>query len=199
MIFFLNGKIDNIFENKIVLDVSGVGYILESTLRCLSYNIGDEVKIFTEMVVSENFIGLYGFYDLNELKLFQKIKSVSKIGPKTAINILNSMPTDLLVKCIKNKDENILKNAKSIGLKTANRIILELSDKLDDILIDDSDTDVPSYDSDILEDIYITFESLGYSKFEVDKALKHIDISNLDVKSAIKSVLKYMNGNWYGK
>ena len=132
MISFLIGIIDEKQENMLVLNVTGVGYeinVSANTLSSLPME-GETVKILTYMAVREDGAYLFGFSSKEERELFFKLISVSGIGPKMAISILSGLSLSDLVMAIINQDHKLLSKIKGLGKKTAERICLELKDKL---------------------------------------------------------------------
>ena len=131
MISFIKGKNIEISPTKLIVDVNGVGYEILISLRTYSKikNI-DKVNIFTHLNVKEDSHTLYGFYNKKERKTFLDLISISGVGPSTAIVILSSLSASELKKAIIESDVNKIKSVKGIGLKTAERIILELKDKI---------------------------------------------------------------------
>lgn len=132
MISFLIGIIEEKQENMLVLNVNGVGYeinVSANTLSSLPME-GETVKILTYMAVREDGVYLFGFSSKEERELFFKLISVSGIGPKMAISILSGLSLSDLVMAIINQDHKLLSKIKGLGKKTAERICLELKDKL---------------------------------------------------------------------
>ena len=131
MISFLKGKKDYIDPTKLVLDVNGVGYDINISLRTFSsLKDKDDIFIHTHLNVKEDSHTLYGFNSINEKETFLSLLSINGVGPSTAIMILSSLSALELKKAIINSDTNKIKSVKGIGLKTAQRIILELKDKI---------------------------------------------------------------------
>lgn len=133
MFNFIDGKIVAKQEGIIVLENNGIGYELNVSNNTLVevQNIADTVRIYTYLQVSENGISLFGFASENEKSMFLKLITVSGVGPKSAMAILSSMPLVDLVDCIVNQSVTMLSRAKGIGKKTAERLVLELKDKID--------------------------------------------------------------------
>lgn len=132
MIEFLKGKIADLDTNRIVIDVNGVGYVLsisEST-AALMPGIGEEVKIYTHMAVREDAVSLYGFPGYDDLQIFRLLLSVSGVGPKGALGILSILTPDDLRFAILSGDSKSIARAPGIGKKTAERVIIDLKDKI---------------------------------------------------------------------
>tara|TARA_B100000927_G_scaffold142097_1_gene114587 strand:- start:38 stop:622 length:585 start_codon:yes stop_codon:yes gene_type:complete len=192
MISFLKGKKDYIDPTKLVLDVNGVGYDINISLRTFSsLKDKDDIFIHTHLNVKEDSHTLYGFNSINEKETFLSLLSINGVGPSTAIMILSSLSALELKKAIINSDTNKIKSVKGIGLKTAQRIILELKDK---ISLDGIDSDKISsvYDNTIRDEALSALSSLGISKKIVERHINDIlqRESDISLESLIKEVLK---------
>ena len=192
MISFLKGKKDYIDPTKLVLDVNGVGYDINISLRTFSsLKDKDDIFIHTHLNVKEDSHTLYGFNSINEKETFLSLLSINGVGPSTAIMILSSLSALELKKAIINSDTNKIKSVKGIGLKTAQRIILELKDK---ISVDGIDSDKISsvYDNTIRDEALSALSSLGISKKIVERHINDIlqRESDISLENLIKEVLK---------
>ena len=167
MISFLIGTIEDKQENSLLLDVGGVGFemsISSNTFSALPM-VGESVKVLTYMSVREDDISLYGFSSTEEKDLFIKLISVSGIGPKVAISILSGLTLNALSIAIANKDVKMLSKIKGLGAKTAERICVELKDKVSAFpLIDGNQAD--DYDESAVQMATDTLIALGISKSE---------------------------------
>ena len=166
MISFLVGIIEEKNENKLELDVNGVGFevnVSSNTLGSLPMQ-GNKVKIYTYMAVREDDISLYGFSTLEERDLFFKLILVSGIGPKMAISILSGLSIADLTMAIIKSDTKLLSKIKGLGKKTAERVCLELKDKLSIISSAEETTFNEEYDEDALQMAVDTLISLGINK-----------------------------------
>tara|TARA_B100000959_G_scaffold172759_1_gene180877 strand:- start:1191 stop:1772 length:582 start_codon:yes stop_codon:yes gene_type:complete len=191
MISFIRGKKVEVDPSKLVLDVNGIGYEINISLRTYSkIKDKDEINIHTYLNVKEDSHTLYGFNNKSEKQTFLSLLSINGVGPSTAIMILSSISADEFNKAIISSDVNKIKSVKGIGLKTAERIILELKDK---ISIDDiSDDFSHSFDNTIKDEALSALSSLGISKNIVDK---HVDDilkrnENISLEDLIKEVLR---------
>lgn len=167
MISFLVGVIEEKSENTLILDVSGVGYELTVSTNTLSSlpMAGESVKIFTYMAVREDGVFLFGFSSKEEREVFFKLISVSGVGPKMAITILSGLSlSDLTIAIIK-EDSKLLSKIKGLGKKTAERICLELKDKLGQASTNET-TFSADYDEDAVQMATDTLISLGINKNE---------------------------------
>ena len=192
MISFIKGKNIEISPTKLIVDVNGVGYEILISLRTYSKikNI-DKVNIFTHLNVKEDSHILYGFYNKKERKTFLDLISISGVGPSTAIVILSSLSASELKKAIIESDVNKIKSVKGIGLKTAERIILELKDKISKEDIDDIKF-VESFDNTIRNEALSALSSLGISKNVVERHIDNILEKNINItlEELIREVLK---------
>ena len=192
MISFLKGKKDHIDPTKLVLDVNGVGYDINISLRTFSsLKDKDDIFIHTHLNVKEDSHTLYGFNSINEKETFLSLLSINGVGPSTAIMILSSLSALELKKAIINSDTNKIKSVKGIGLKTAQRIILELKDKISVEGID-SDKISSVYDNTTRDEALSALSSLGISKKIVERHINDIlqRESDISLENLIKEVLK---------
>ncbi len=192
MISFIRGKKIHIDPAKIIIEVNGIGYDINISLRTYS-KLKDESEVFvyTHLNVKEDSHTLYGFNSESERNTFLSLLSINGVGPSTAIMILSSLSANELKKAIVSSDTNKIKSVKGIGLKTAERIILELKDKVtfDDI---DQDKFYDHIDNTIKDEALSALSSLGISKNIVEKHINDILDRNNDIslEDLIKEVLK---------
>ncbi len=192
MISFIRGKKIHIDPAKIIIEVNGIGYDINISLRTYS-KLKDESEVFvyTHLNVKEDSHTLYGFNSESERNTFLSLLSINGVGPSTAIMILSSLSANELKKAIISSDTNKIKSVKGIGLKTAERIILELKDKVtfDDI---DKDKFYDDIDNTIKDEALSALSSLGISKNIVEKHINDILDRNNDIslEDLIKEVLK---------
>ena len=192
MISFIRGKKIHIDPAKIIIEVNGIGYDINISLRTYSkLKEESEVFVYTHLNVKEDSHTLYGFNSESERKTFLSLLSINGVGPSTAIMILSSLSANELKKAIVSSDTNKIKSVKGIGLKTAERIILELKDKVrfDDI---DQDKFYDDIDNTIKDESLSALSSLGISKNIVEKHINDILDRNNDIslEDLIKEVLK---------
>ena len=192
MISFIRGKKIHIDPAKIIIEVNGIGYDINISLRTYSkLKDGSEVFIYTHLNVKEDSLTLYGFNSESERNTFLSLLSINGVGPSTAIMILSSLSANELKKAIISSDTNKIKSVKGIGLKTAERIILELKDKVtfDDLNQDKFYDDI---DNTIKDEALSALSSLGISKNIVEKHINDILDRNNDIslEDLIKEVLK---------
>ena len=194
MISFIKGKKLEIDPTKIIIDVNGIGYELKISLRTYSeIKENSVVTLFTHLQVKEDSHTLFGFYDKSEGKTFLSLLSISGVGPSTAIMILSSLSSSELNSAIISSDVLTIKSVKGIGLKTAERIILELKDKiLKNLNQKNSNNFLVERDNTIKNEALSALSSLGISKNVVNN---HIDRvldtnNNISLEDLIREVLK---------
>ncbi len=189
MINFLEGKIELKTEKYIVLNAAGVGYkvfVGTETLQKIPEKMG-EVKIWTHLQVREDAMELYGFLHLGELDFFEMLISVSGVGPRTALGVLSVGSADNLKRAISAGDHSYLTRVSGIGRKTAERIIVELKDKLAGRGVT---IDAPELREEI--DALEALMALGYSQSEARQALASAP-SDLSAEKRIKEALKKLS------
>lgn len=203
MIGYLHGKITYIASDFCFIDVQGVGYrVFISTTTRAKLKIDQDIKLFTYLSVREDAMLLYGFIEQLEYDVFCKLISVSKIGPKAGLGLLSALPCDKLVWAIQNKQVSLLTNAPGIGKKTAERIVLELKDKLTEIAISPEVLDQPILldtpnETEALDNYAEATEALltfGYTKPEINAVLKKAGNIN-NTEDLIKFALKELSLN----
>ena len=199
MFYYLNGTVAHIEPYLAVIDCGGVGYACRTTSHTLStLKKGDKGKLFTYLNVREDAMELYGFATTEELRLFQQLISVSGVGPKAALSILSANTPANLALSIITGDEKALTCAPGIGKKIAQRIILELKDKLAKGQTvggageSYGGTGVTVIPENKLSEATAALAVLGYSSQEIGVALKGIDLDSLSLEQIIKEALKKM-------
>lgn len=173
MIAFLRGKLASKAYDYVVLDVSGVGYKIMLSGQSVSRlpEIGTEIQLLTKMIVKEDDVALYGFQNATEQNVFERLISVSGIGPKAALSILSSYSAEEVIEIIASQDSVRMQKAPSIGKKTASRIILELKDVFAQVGGDLS-SQTPSVSTSALQGAREALLSMGFTSTEIDLALK---------------------------
>lgn len=201
MYAFVKGRIDSLAEENVVLDTGGIGYnikISSGTFAALP-GIGEEVKLYTYTSVREDALCLFGFLSRDELEVFKKLITVNGIGPKGGLAILSVMSADNLRFAILSGDSAAIAKAPGIGKKTAERVILDLKDKisLEDTLIH-KEIQVISNEEGAPEqksrnDAVEALVALGYSASDALHAVKNVSIEeDMDVETILKLALKNM-------
>lgn len=189
MIASLKGTITHIDEKSLILEVNNIGYKVYVTSDTLhTANVGKNQSLFTYLAVRENALDLYGFTNEKERSTFELLISVSGIGPKGAINVLSAVPVDTLSHAIQTGSTAHLVKVSGIGKKTAEKIVLELKDRLGSLLGSHESFGL-SGDSDTIE----ALKMLGYSTEEARESLKKIDKTITDTGEKVKAALKVLN------
>lgn len=197
MFYYLDGTVTHVEAYLAVIDCGGVGYACKTTGTTISQlKVGQRGKLYTYLNVAEDVFDLYGFATQGELNSFKQLISVSGVGPKAALAVLSSCTPQNLAMAIITGDEKALTAAPGIGKKIAQRIILELKDKL---AKEQSSTDLPisaAVGGDMGRSKAVeaaqALAVLGYSTQEVSAALKGIDADNLPLEEIIRQSLKRM-------
>ena len=198
MYYYLNGTVAHIGPYLVVIDCGGVGYACRTTNHTISkLNTGKAAKLYTHLYVREEIFELYGFASESELGCFRMLIGVSGVGPKAALAILSSNTPEGLALAIVSGNEKALTSAPGIGKKIAQRIILELKDKLAKGQL--TSTGGESYAGGITvipenkaSEASAAMAVLGYSQSEIAVALKGIDLDGLSLENVIKQALKKM-------
>jgi len=190
---FIEGKFEYKTPSAVVVNASGVGYHIEISLTTYSdIKAMDSGRVLIHHVVREDAHQLFGFSTAKERQLFRFLISVNGIGVNTARMMLSSMNTDELLIAIVKEDVNAIKQVKGIGLKTAQRVILELKEPLSKLDVDIMNTSVASNKSH--EEALLALQTLGFSKLIIERALDKIMNNNPDasVELLIKQALKVL-------
>ena len=194
MISFIKGNKLEIDPTKIIIDVNGIGYELKISLRTYSeIKEHSVVNLFTHLQVKEDSHTLFGFYDKSERKTFLSLLSISGVGPSTAIMILSSLSSSELNHAIISSDVLTIKSVKGIGLKTAERIILELKDKISKNLNQKNPNNfLVERDNTIKNEALSALSSLGISKNVVNNHIDRVldSNNNISLEDLIREVLK---------
>ena len=197
MYSYIIGKVISKSKNILILENNNIGYEIYMTEIALSkLNIGEDAKIYTYYNVTQDNISLFGFKNLEEKKMFENLISVSKIGAKTAIGILSSISTAELAISIITNDINRLSKLPGIGKKTAQRLVLEVIDKVktEEIIFTEEEQEsnenylnTTEKEKDVIEALKV----LGYNIKEIDNVIKTLDIKS-STEDMIKQALKIL-------
>ena len=193
---YIKGTYIGINKDYIVVENNGIGYKIFTSGATMSSvpECGEQITLYVEQIVREDFIGLYGFDSKEELAMFKLLLTVNGVGPKAALSLLSISRLNNLKYAIMTGDEKHICRGVGIGKKTAARIILELKDKLQpDELLDsvDIDNDENSEENNLMavSEVLSALIALGYSEKESEKVLKNIDKTDT-VENMIKNALK---------
>ena len=195
MFYYIEGNAAEIEPNLVVLDCGGIGYALNTTTNTISYvKKGERTKLYVSEIVKEDAFDLYGFYSKAEKRFFEMLTSVSGIGPKAALSILSANTPDGLALAVSSGNAKALTVAPGIGKKIAQRVILELKDKIgkESASLDDSFTPVATVQTDnsAVNDAVAALTILGYGSNEIAQVLKTTDITGMTTEQIIKAVLR---------
>ena len=191
MIASLQGIIDAISTDSMIVNVNGVGFKVSVPTSVLSESgmIGREVKLYTHLHVREDDMSLYGFGAIDELRLFETLITVSGLGPKTAMGMLSAMSADQVAMAIASGNVEILTTIPGIGKKTADRLILELKDKVGGVMISTPAGKAAQENADVVTALV----SLGYSAMETTRAVNALPTSQkLSLEEKVKLALQYL-------
>lgn len=197
MLYNVKGKLTVSDVNFIVVECGGVGFKCFTTLNTVKNigKIGDEVNVFTYLAVREDAMDLYGFATLDELNAFKLLITVSGIGPKAAAAILSELSPDRLAICIASGDAKSITKAQGVGKKTAERVVLELKDKMGAITVGDTSDAVTSVaavsESSNSSEAVEALVALGYSQSDAAVVVGSMDKS-LSVDEMIRNGLKQL-------
>jgi len=195
MIAFLRGFLMEKQAPWLLLDVGGVGYEIEAPMSVF-YDLvdaGQPLELFVHQVVREDALLLYGFASRFERDLFRFLIRVNGIGPKLALSLLSGIEADQLVRCIQNEDINRLVKIPGVGKKTAERLIVEMSDRLGRLEKIPGFSVAPSAGSSAEDDAIAALEALGYKSKDAVAALAAIgDRSALSAEQLIRQTLKQL-------
>ncbi len=198
MFYYVSGKVAHIGPYLAVIDCGGVGYACRTTNNTISHlQKGENAKLYTYLNVREDAMELYGFFSENELNCFQMLIAVSGVGPKAALSILSATTPEGLAMSIITGDEKALTTAPGIGKKIAQRVILELKDKLAKGQLNPvgesyGGTGVTIIPENKASEAAAALAVLGYSQNEIAVALKGVDLDGLKLEDVIKQALKRM-------
>lgn len=203
MISFLKGNIHKLKPTSLELDVKGVGYFINISLNAYEKFQGqDELFIYTHLSISENNQQLFGFYSEEEKELFTRLISVNGVGPRVALNVLSGKTVTEICSAIVNQDILLLKKINGIGSKTAERIVLELKDK---IKFEESTANLGNtvikeksqsgnHENKNYSEAVMALVSLGYKKVNTEKVVKKLLYEDpfLKLEDLIKMSLKHL-------
>lgn len=208
MIHFIHGTLSDVADGLVVVEAAGVGYgihVPASVIGALP-PIGEDIKIYTYFSLTQNGVDLYGFLSPEDRAMFTMLLTVSGIGPKGALGILSALTPDDLRMAIVTGDSKAISRAPGVGNKTAQRVVLELKDKLDATEVFSSALDHghgagPAVDAGAAAGVYgaqkeavEALVALGYSNVEASRAVKKVELSEgMTVDQILKASLKNLN------
>lgn len=191
MYHYISGTVTDIFDGVIVIEAGGIGYEVTATASCLGEfgKIGQAAKIHTYLHVKEDGVALYGFSGRGERTMFMRLIAVSGVGPKMAVQILSGIPTNALALAIVTGDTAALSRIKGVGKKTAERMVLELKDKLGGEMtgIEPGAAAIPAAaDSDAV----LALMALGFTRTEAASAVGRVETDGLTTEQIVMQALR---------
>ncbi len=196
MFYYIEGNVSVLETGIAVVDVGGVGFLCHVSASTLSrLETGKKARLYTYCNIKEDAFDLYGFSDMVEKRCFELLLSVSGIGPKAALSILSGATAEGIALAVATENEKLLTSVPGVGKRIAQRIILELKDKLSKDSPSGAVASLPVQDNlssgtKKLADVTSALSVLGYSPSEITFALRGLDIENLTTEDVIRTVLK---------
>ncbi len=197
MFSYIKGTVKEIGERHIVLECNDIGFFIQTSRETsMDVEVLDEVTIYTHFVSNDNGVFLYGFSKKEELDMYKLLLKVSSIGPQNALSILSTLSVNRIKLSILNNDLKTLQKAPGIGKKTAGKIVIELTDRIDknDVILDEDESLTRivknNENYEVARDALI---NLGYTRHEVIKVLDKIDMEGLSLEEIIKISLSKLS------
>lgn len=194
MFYHLEGIVSDIDINLAVIDCGGVGYAVNTTANTLSrLKVKEKTKLYISEYIKEDCFDLYGFATLSEKRCFEMLLTVSGIGPKAAQAILSTSTPEALAMAIMNGDEKAITVAQGVGKKIAQRVILELKDKVSkeaNVVAAEMPAVLTPADGDSRSDAVAALMVLGYSAPEINGVLRRMDVRGMTTEQIVKIALK---------
>jgi Holliday junction DNA helicase RuvA len=197
---YIKGKVAYKSKDYVVVDTMGIGYKIFTSMNSL-FNIksDEEIKLHTHLYVREDMMNIFGFTTKEELGIFELLISVSGVGPKAALSVLSVADSSKFSLAIINNDVKILTKAQGVGKKIAQRIILELKDKISKEQIEyinsiknDADYVEDDLNKDVVNEAVSALMVLGYTPSEANKSVSKVYTEGMDVENIIKDALKQL-------
>lgn len=196
MISFVSGIIEYVDEETVTIDNNGIGLsVFMPKDELASLGQGEEIKVFTFLDVKENDMNLFGFLNRDKLDIFKKLIGVSGVGPKGALAIISTLEGDSLYVAIATGDDKAISKAPGIGAKTAQKIVIDLKDKIDleQIIGDFDDSNIVNVASTVVDDAILALVALGYSNTEAKKAVSKVKITeDMDDEDVLRNALSFL-------
>lgn len=201
MYSYIKGELAEINIDHIVVETGGIGYMIYVPVNTLMDlpAIGESIKVYTYLYIREDAMILYGFLSKDDLEMFQMLITVNGIGPKGGLAVLSTLSSDDLRFAILAGDAKAIAKAPGVGAKTAQRVILDLKDKvhMEDAIekkLEAGDTTPKSTMNAVKSDAILALTALGYSSTESTKAVAKVEMTEqMDVEDVLKAALKYMS------
>lgn len=196
MFDYITGKLTFIYPTEIVVEVGGVGYLLQvANPYAFSSQLNKDVTVYVYQAVREDAITLFGFQTIDAKRLFLKLISVSGIGPKSALSILASDDNDGLVNAIEQNNVNYLTKFPGVGKKTAGQLVLDLKGKLGAVNVEAVSNTSQNENEELIDEVSQALSGLGYSAKEIQKVLPTLKEQNhTTTQSALSAAFKLLLG-----
>lgn len=198
MIYSITGELILVEPNHIVISTGGVGYSIKTTFTTMANlpQVGEQATVFTYLYVREDLLELFGFSQNSELVSFKQLIAISGVGPKAALSILSDLTPEKFAMCVATGDYKSITKSQGIGPKTAQRIVLELKDKiskqqLTDSVVSGGGTIAQNEPTGNMSEAISALVVLGYSQMEASTIISSLD-SSLTVEELIKEGLKQL-------
>ena len=194
MISYIRGPLEEKREDSVVIEAGNIGYriFIPPSLLGELPGLGEEVKIYTYFSVREDGMSLFGFLSKQDLEMFRQLIGVNGVGPKSALGILSALKPDVLRMAVLSGDAKAISKAPGVGAKTAQRIILDLKDKVKAEDAENRNTDLSGMEEAGKEAVE-ALTALGYSASEAQTAVKKVTITeNMTSEDVLKGALKYL-------
>ncbi len=194
LFYYLNGTVAAVETNLAVIDCGGVGYACSTTSSTLSrLTVGKAAKLYTFCSIREDAVDIFGFASKEEENCFERLVGVSGVGPKAALAILSALTVDQFTLAVLSGDEKALTTAPGVGRKLAQRIRLELKDKLAGTAAEFASMDAASpAPGGRAAEASAALAALGYSQSEIGAALRGVDVERLSVEEIVRACLRAM-------
>lgn len=202
MYSYIKGELAEVNNDHIVLDVNGIGYMIYIPAQMLDYlpSIGEILKVHTYLYIREDAMVLYGFLTKDDLEMFKMLITVNGIGPKGGLAILSTLSADDLRFAVLSGDSKAIAKAPGVGAKTAQRVILDLKDKMsleeafEKKIEHNNNQPIANSNNQVKNDAVMALNALGYSSTESLKAVSKVEITDaMDVEDVLKAALKFMS------
>ncbi len=200
MFAYIKGTLEDKSNGSIIVEAGGIGYRIFTALSTINSvgQIGSQIKIYTHYYVREDLVALYGFHSMEELGMFEMLITVSGVGPKAAISLISTLSPSRFALAVVSQDTKSLTKAQGIGAKMAQRIILELKDKISKEQLTANTLGCTITDAESGSDCSATeavsaLMVLGYSSFEASNAVNKVYTEGMGVEETIKNALKALS------
>lgn len=200
MFAYIKGTLEDKSNGSIIVEAGGIGYRIFTALSTINSvgQIGTQIKIYTHYYVREDLVALYGFHSMEELGMFEMLITVSGVGPKAAISLVSTLSPSKFALAVVSQDTKSLTKAQGIGAKMAQRIILELKDKISKEQLTANTlgcniTDAESGSDCAATEAVSALMVLGYSSFEASNAVNKVYTEGMGVEDIIKNALKALS------